>query len=147
MQALRRSHPSQSVSASLSATCSPSQLAPSISHAQIASERLETLVTALRSKLEAKIIRVPTVDGSLVDPEELEAQARAEREKEKGEQDLLDKLKDLEIEVECTRAREEEAKRSLDEYVRAQMQETYVNLLRALPLRVLMLQDGQGSRP
>lgn len=54
----------------------------------------------------------------------MEEQARAEREKEKEAQDLLDRVKDLEIEVECTRAREEEAKRSLDEYVRAQMQET-----------------------
>lgn len=58
------------------------------------------------------------------DPEEVEALARAEREKEKEGQDLLDRVKDLEIEVECTKAREEEAKRSLDEYVKAQMQET-----------------------
>lgn len=59
-----------------------------------------------------------------MNPDEVEALARAEREREKEGQDLLDRVKDLEIEVECVRAREEEAKKSLDEYVKAQMQET-----------------------
>ena len=58
------------------------------------------------------------------DPEEIEAEARAEREKQKERQDLIERMKDLEIEIECVKGREEQAKRSLDEYVQAQMRET-----------------------
>lgn len=58
------------------------------------------------------------------DPEEVEALAKQERDREKEQQDLVERLKDLEIEVECVKGREEEAKRSLDEYVKRQMQET-----------------------
>lgn len=126
-QAPHRLHHSHFFSTSHASKPSSSahQAAPSISHPQIASDKLQSLIESLRSKLEAKIIRIPVGEGVLPpDPEEVEATARAEREREKERQDLVDRVKDLEIEMDCVKGREEEAKRSLDEYVKRQMQDT-----------------------
>jgi hypothetical protein len=55
-------------------------------------------------------------------PEEVEARKRAEREDEKRRMDEEDRVKDLEVELVCARGREEEAKRTLEEFVKAHMQ-------------------------
>lgn len=54
-------------------------------------------------------------------PEEVEAQARAERDEQKRTQDLLDKMKDLQVEVECAKQREMEAKKTMEEMTNRQM--------------------------
>ena len=47
---------------------------------------------------------------------------RVEREQERSKRDLEEKVKDLEVEVTCARAREEEAKRLVEEFARVQAQ-------------------------
>jgi dihydrodipicolinate reductase len=61
-------------------------------------------------------------------PEEVEAKKRAEREEEKRRMDLEDRVKDLEVEVVCARGREEEARKAMEEFAKAQMQARCANL-------------------
>ena len=51
-----------------------------------------------------------------------EERRRVEREQERSKRDLEEKVKDLEVEVTCVRAREEEAKRLVEEFARVQAQ-------------------------
>ncbi|WVN86665.1 uncharacterized protein L203_101836 [Cryptococcus depauperatus CBS 7841] len=101
------------------------QSAPSISHPVIAQNRLLTLVEQIRARI---IEGVPkyTSDGQQQiqhpSPEEVEEQKRAEREKEKKQRDLEDRIKDLEVDLECARKKEEEASRVIATYAKKQIQ-------------------------
>lgn len=55
-------------------------------------------------------------NDNAVSEEEMEERKRDERDRIKAQQDLLDRVKDLEVEVTCSRAREEEAKRLVEEF-------------------------------
>lgn len=71
-----------------------------------------------------KVIKIHTSDASeAVSPEEIEAEARKKREDEKIQQDILDRLKDMEVELECSRAREMETRKGMEEVIRQQRQE------------------------
>ncbi len=66
----------------------------------------------------------PLVNTSapIATPGEEEERKKVERDQEKSRRDLEDRMKDLEVEVTCARAREEEAKRLVEELVRSQAQ-------------------------
>ncbi|GFZ45799.1 hypothetical protein JCM24511_03529 [Saitozyma sp. JCM 24511] len=102
------------------------QSASSTSHPSIADARLRSLLAETRTKMAEKIVHVQQdLVGQAVQvesPEEVEARKRAEREDEKRRMDEQDRVKDLEVELVCARGREEEAKRTLEEFVKAHMQ-------------------------
>ena len=86
----------------------------SASHGSLANARLQALISAVREKL----LSGPSVAASSeVVNEEMEEDAaerqRQERESAKAMQDLEDRVKDLQVEVACARAKEEEANRLL----------------------------------
>lgn len=55
--------------------------------------------------------------------EDLEERKRLEREQERIKIELEEKVKDLEVEIACVRAKEEEAQRLVDELAKQQAQE------------------------
>lgn len=68
------------------------------------------------------------LSGPLTAPlsfEDEEERKRSEREQEKSRRDLEDRVKDLEVEVTCAMAREEEAKKLVEELARLQVETTY----------------------
>lgn len=68
-----------------------------------------------------------TASAELTEEEE-EENRRIEREEEKIRKDLEDRVKDLEVEVICAKAREVEAKKVVEEMARTQMQAGYAIL-------------------
>ena len=53
--------------------------------------------------------------------EQIEERKRIERERERIHTELEERVKDLEVEISCVRAREEEAQRLIAEFARAQV--------------------------
>ncbi|KAK4687754.1 hypothetical protein P7C73_g2366, partial [Tremellales sp. Uapishka_1] len=113
------------------------QSSSSTSHPTIADARLRSLLSELRTRLLSPDPVAPRI-ASLTNVEQVmeeEDRAKEAREKEKIRRDLEERVKDLEVEVECGKAREEEAKQVLAEYTRAQMQASLA--------RVAKEQDGE----
>lgn len=100
------------------------QTGSSTSHPSLADTRLKALLSDVRTKLADKaprrVLVDPTASALAMTDEEIEAQKVEEREKQRVQQDLEDRVKDLEVEVNCARAREQEAKRLVEEFARAQ---------------------------
>jgi hypothetical protein len=73
----------------------------------------------VRAKMNAPPVARPD-DGNneAVSEEELEEKKRIEREAERILSELSERVKDLELEVNCARAREDEAKKLVEEYAR-----------------------------
>ena len=104
------------------------QSASSTAHPTIADSKLKALIADVRKKLvEGVPKRVADASGApaVVEetPEEVEERKRLERETERIRTELEEKVKDLEVEITCVRAREEEAQRLVDEMARQQAQE------------------------
>ncbi|EIW70060.1 hypothetical protein TREMEDRAFT_30323, partial [Tremella mesenterica DSM 1558] len=99
-----------------------SQSSSSTSHPTLANARLQTLISEIREQLlsgQPPASRLDSVDPDVeVDVAERE---KMEREQLRVIQDLEDRLKDLQMEVSCAKAREEEASRLLTEAAREKM--------------------------
>jgi len=125
-----------SPSSSLGSRTSPSstqtlQFASSTSHPSLADARLRSLISQVQTKLADKTPRqVVVASGSVPNSteEDLEIQKQAERETARGRQDLEDRVKDLEVEVTCARAKEQEAKRLAEQFAREHAEAVYVYL-------------------
>lgn len=107
------------------------QSASSTAHPTIADARLKSLIAEVRKKLTEGVVRrvidVAAPDGQAGEaPEEVEERKRAAREAEKMKVELEEKVKDLEVEITCVRAREEEAQRLVEEMATQQAQERCV---------------------
>ncbi|KAL7424248.1 hypothetical protein Q5752_001835 [Cryptotrichosporon argae] len=100
--------------------------ASSTSHPALADSHLRALLTDVHARLTADAPPPPSVLAlAPADAEDEEARAerqRAERERERHVEDLVSRVKDLEVEVRCGAAREEEAKKALEELARSQVQ-------------------------
>ncbi|WWD16154.1 hypothetical protein CI109_100579 [Kwoniella shandongensis] len=100
--------------------------ASSTSHPSLANARLQSLIAEVRAKITEgvpKVVAGATNETHQPTPEEVEEQKRVEREQEKRQRDLEDRVKDLEVEVICAQAREEEAKKLVEEMSRLQMEQ------------------------
>jgi hypothetical protein len=92
------------------------QAASSTAHPTIADAKLKALVADVRRKLLSdapRSIAQATSDG--MPPLDSEEVKRQERERSREKQELENRVKDLEVEVVCAQAREEEAKKLVDE--------------------------------
>lgn len=96
------------------------QTTSSASHASLADAHLQSLVGQLRAKLHSP---PPPRDIDLDVPdvlseEEVEEKKRIEREAGRVLAQLEERVKDLEVELGCAKAREDEAKKLVEEYAR-----------------------------
>ena len=123
-----RLHQSQffTLTPALRASSHAAAISATATFAEIADVRLKSLISSLTSVLSSRIIRVPVSDPTAapVDPEEAESLARAARDEAKRVQDMLDRMKDLEVEVACAKGREMEAKRTMEEMTNRQRAES-----------------------
>ena len=110
------------------------QSASSTSHPSIANTRLLGLITDIRAKLLERSPPKPPIDvpNPFISAADEEERKRVERDQEKSRRDLEDRVKDLEVEVTCAKAREDEARRLVEEFARIQAQAGWVPLI---PLR------------
>ena len=95
--------------------------ASSTSHAAIADSRLKSLIGNVRGIIANGIdvalhTRQPIYAGS----EDAEERRQIMREQERVKAELEDRIKDLEVEIACVRAKEEEAQKVVEELSRAQ---------------------------
>jgi hypothetical protein len=88
------------------------QTAASSTHASIADARLRSLVNEVKMKLQERLEPVMIVAENV---EDLEEAKKASRDQERYWQEIQEKVKDLELEVGLARAREEEAKRVVED--------------------------------
>ncbi|ORY28317.1 Afadin and alpha-actinin-binding-domain-containing protein [Naematelia encephala] len=101
------------------------QFASSTSHPSIADTRFKALIAQVRTRLaERAPAPKPAASGveAAASEEEIQARKKAQREEERIKQDLEDRVKDLEVEVTCAQAREQEAKRLVEEFSKIQAQ-------------------------
>ncbi|OXG21666.1 hypothetical protein C366_01349 [Cryptococcus neoformans Tu401-1] len=101
------------------------QSASSMSHPSIANARLQSLVEQIRNRITEGVPQYAANHEHLTKqptPEEIEDQKRVEREKEKVRRDLEDRIKDLEVELNCAKRKEEEASKVVADYARKQAQ-------------------------
>ena len=100
--------------------------ASSTSHPTLADSHLKSLISELRAKINAPPVhRVEELSEEQTE-EELEEKKRAEREAERILSVLGERVKDLELEVSCAQAREDEAKKLVEEYARVHAETRYV---------------------
>jgi hypothetical protein len=113
-----------------------------MNHASLADVRLKSLIADVRTRLLEKapprITQITTDSQGSDDQEELN---RMERERQKTLSDLVDRVKDLEVEVVCARGREEEAQKLVEEFAKERAQERYVG-----SMTVGLRADGKQSR-
>jgi hypothetical protein len=102
------------------------QSASSTAHPTIADAKLKGLIAEVRKKLTAGAPKRSTsdVEGTGPRPEpDVEEQKRIEREQERIRVELEEKVKDLQVEIACVMAREEEAQRLVEELAKQQAAE------------------------
>lgn len=100
-----------------------------MSHPSIANARLQSLVEQIRNRITEGVPQYAANHEHLTKqptPEEIEDQKRVEREKEKVRRDLEDRIKDLEVELNCAKRKEEEASKVVADYARKQAQREWV---------------------
>ncbi|WVO20922.1 uncharacterized protein IAS62_002223 [Cryptococcus decagattii] len=101
------------------------QSASSMSHPSIANVRLQSLIEQIRNRITEGVPQYNANGEHLAKqptPEEIEEQNRIEREKEKKQRNLEDRIKDLEVELDCAKKKEEEASRVVADYAKRQVQ-------------------------
>ena len=96
------------------------QNASSTSHPSLADAHLKMLINEIRTKMYTPPPPCPIIDGetSNLTEEEVEEKKRIEREAVRLLAQLEERVKDLEVEASCARAREEEANKLVEEYAR-----------------------------
>jgi hypothetical protein len=93
--------------------------ASSTSHPTLADAHLKSLISEIRAKINAPPShRVDDEMSESMPEEDLEEKKRVEREAERILSELSERVKDLELEVNCAQAREDEAKKLVEEYAR-----------------------------
>lgn len=100
-----------------------------MSHPSIASARLQSLIEQIRNRITEGVPQYSANGEHLTKqptPEEIEEQKRVEREKEKIQRDLEDRIKDLEVELNCAKRKEEEASKVVADYAKKQVQRELV---------------------
>ncbi len=104
------------------------QSASSTSHPSIADTRLRALVAEVRQKFADRSPPKSSIgDGvTTLQIEDEEKRKKVEREQDKCRRELEERVKDLEVEVTCAKAREDEAKRLVEEFARVQAQAGWV---------------------
>jgi hypothetical protein len=129
-QAPPRFHHSQFFCAIPSTSKSTSQTfihrtASSTSHPTLADTHLKSLISELRTKINAPPVHrhEEVIEG--LSEEEMEEKKRVEREAERILSHLGERVKDLELEVSCAQAREDEAKKLVEEYARVHAETRY----------------------
>ncbi|TYJ52148.1 hypothetical protein B9479_007245 [Cryptococcus floricola] len=103
-----------------------SQSASSLSHPNIAQERLQSLIADLRTRITDGVPQWSPSTGEAQEnltPEEIEERKREERDAEKQQRDLHDRIKDLEVELECAKRKEDEASKVVADYAKKQIQQ------------------------
>jgi hypothetical protein len=73
-----------------------------------------------------------------------EEQRASEREREGIQRDLQDRVKDLEMEIECAQGREEAARRLVEEYAKVQIQVRYVHIQKTACLKADLISQPQA---
>ncbi|WVQ71848.1 hypothetical protein IAR50_001390 [Cryptococcus sp. DSM 104548] len=102
-----------------------SQSASSLSHPNIAQERLQSLIADIRTRITEGVPQWSPSTGEaqeILTPEEIEERKRGERNAEKQQRDLHDRIKDLEVELECAKRKENEASKVVADYAKKQIQ-------------------------
>lgn len=97
------------------------QIASSTSHPALADAQLKYLVEQVRTIIRAPPPPRPALNEGESDgltEEEAEEKKRVEREAGRILAHLEERVKDLEVEVSCAKAREDEAKKLVEEYAR-----------------------------
>ena len=92
---------------------------------------MKALIAEIRKKLTEgvpkRILEQPGVETPAAETEEeAEERKRLEREQERMRVELEERVKDLEVEITCVRAREEEAQRLVEELARQQAEDRCV---------------------
>jgi hypothetical protein len=100
----------------------------STSHPTLADAHLKSLISEIRAKINAPPVHRVRVDelSESMSEEGLEEKKRVEREAERILSELSERVKDLELEVNCAQAREDEAKKLVEEYARVHAETRYV---------------------
>ena len=100
------------------------QASSSTSHPTIADARLKSIIADVRKKLTEGVVRVTVPSEGPVQGTETEVDTeekkRAEREAEKYRTQLEERVKDLQVEITCALAREEEGKKVVEHFTKAQ---------------------------
>lgn len=96
------------------------QNASSTSHPSLADAHLKMLINETRTKMRTPSPPRPIINGETSDltEEELEEKKRIEREAGRLLAHLEERVKDLEVEASCAKAREDEANKLVEEYAR-----------------------------
>jgi hypothetical protein len=92
----------------------------------LADSHLRSLISEIRTKINAPPIVRPEEVPERLSEEEQEEKKRIEREAERILSELGERVKDLELEVSCAQAREDEAKKLVEEYARVHAETRYV---------------------
>jgi hypothetical protein len=103
--------------------------ASSTSHPTLADTHLKSLISELRTKINAPPVHRQEEVSEGLSEEEVEEKKRVEREAERILSHLGERVKDLELEVSCAQAREDEAKKLVEEYARVHAETRYVSSL------------------
>lgn len=96
-----------------------------MSHPSIANVRLQSLIEQIRNRITEGVPQYSANGERLAKqptPEEIEEQKRIERGKEKKQRNLEDRIKDLEVELDCAKKKEEEASKVVADYAKKQVQ-------------------------
>lgn len=101
--------------------------ASSTSHPTLADTHLKSLISEIKAKINAPPVHRPRdYESEPMSEEELEEKRRVEREAERILSELSERVKDLELEVNCAQAREDEAKKLVEEYARVHAETRYL---------------------